>query len=288
MSLLLSLLRRRDIWKRIGTERLTEPLHLNLIALLVAALGTTRAKVAFDLLVRQAHAYGLLACADLARAQGLRRVTVAELGVGAGTGLLNLCQLAARIERATGVQFQLVGFDTGTGLPPPTDYRDHPELYAIGDYPMDHHALAAVLPPNARLILGDLSETMEDFVAGMTPDAPVGFVTLDVDFYSSSVQALKVFTGPPECYFPYVHVYVDDLALPTHSRYAGELLAISEFNGANELRKLEFDRLLVHARVFKHAEWLAHMYKLHVLDHPRRNDVTKTGGQRFANPYLRN
>jgi hypothetical protein len=286
--LLLSLLRRRDIWKRIGTERLTEPLHLNLTALLVAAFGTTRAKVAFDLLVRQAHAYGLLACADLARAQGLRRVTVAELGVGAGTGLLNLCELATRIERATGVQFQLVGFDTGSGLPPPTDYRDHPELYATGDYPMDHHALAAALPPNARLILGDLSETMDDFVARMTPDAPVGFVTLDVDFYSSSVHALKVFTGPPECYFPYVHVYVDDVALPTHTRYAGELLAISEFNDANDLRKLEFDRLLVHARVFKHAEWLAHMYKLQVLDHPRRNDVTRTGGQRFANPYLRN
>ncbi len=43
----------------------------------------------------------------------------------------------------------------------------------------------------------------------------------------------------------------------------------------------------MHSRVFKHAEWLAHMYKLHVLDHPRRNDVTRAGGAQFENPYLR-
>ncbi|MHB8470770.1 MAG: hypothetical protein ACYDCH_13610, partial [Gaiellaceae bacterium] len=64
MALLSSLLRRRDIWRRIAVERLTEPLHLNGIALLVAAAGSTRARVAFDVLVRQQHAYGLLAAAD--------------------------------------------------------------------------------------------------------------------------------------------------------------------------------------------------------------------------------
>lgn len=287
MALIWSLLRRRDIWQRIGTERLTEPLHLNLIALPVAAFGNTRAKIAFDLLVRQQHAYGLLHAADLARAQGLRRVTAVELGVGAGTGLLNLCELAARIEAATGVHFHIAGFDTGTGMPPPTDYRDHPELYATGDYAMDHQAVRAALPPDARLILGDLSETMDEFVAGMGPEGPLGFVTLDVDFYSSTRHALKLFTGPAACYLPYVTVYVDDVALPTHTRYAGEQLAISEFNEANDLRKLEFDRFLIHSRVFKHAEWLAHMYKLHVLDHPLRNDVNRAGGVRVENPYLR-
>ncbi len=287
MSLIGSLLRRRDIWKRIGTERLTEPLHLNVIALFVAAFGNTRAKIAFDLLVRQQHAFGLLQGADLARSQGLGEVTAVELGVGAGTGLLNLCELAARVERATGVHFHIVGFDTGAGMPPPTDYRDHPELYASGDYAMDHQALVAALPSDARLILGDLSETMGDFVAGMTPEAPLCFVTLDVDFYSSTRHALELFAGPPDCYFPYLDVYVDDIALPTHTRYAGEQLAISEFNDANDVRKLEFDRFLVHSRVFKHAEWLAHMYKLHVLDHPRRNEVTRSGGVRVENPYLR-
>jgi hypothetical protein len=74
-------------------------------------------------------------------------VTAVELGVGAGTGLLNLCQLGAQIERTTGVHFHIAGFDTGTGMPPPTDRRDHPELYAAGDYAMDHQAVLAALPP---------------------------------------------------------------------------------------------------------------------------------------------
>jgi hypothetical protein len=288
MGLIGSLLRRRDIWKRIAVERLTEPLHLNAIAALVAVIGTTRARIAFDLLVRQQHAYGLLQAADIARGLGLRRVTVVELGVGSGTGLINLCKLGARIEKTTGVSFQIAGFDTGSGLPPAMDFRDHPELYGSGEYPMDTRALAATLPSNGTLVLGDVQETMGAFVDELTADAPVGFTTLDVDLYESSKHALKLFTGDPACYLPYVPVYVDDLALPTHSRYAGELLAISEFNEDHEFRKLEFDRQLVHGRVFKHAEWLAHMYKLHVLDHPRRNAIrTPATVQAVANPYLR-
>ena len=84
MRLLLSLLQRRDILRRILLERLTAPVHLNLLALVVAVLGTTRAKIAFDLLVRQEYAYGLLSAADAARRRGLSRVTVVELGVGGG------------------------------------------------------------------------------------------------------------------------------------------------------------------------------------------------------------
>ena len=126
MALLVNLLRRRDIWKRIAVERLTEPIHLNVVALGVALVGTTRAKAAFDVLVRQQHAYGLFDAADGARERGLSRVTVVELGVGGGTGLLNICELARRVSRSTGIAFDVVGFDTGAGLPPPVDHRDHP------------------------------------------------------------------------------------------------------------------------------------------------------------------
>lgn len=282
-----SLLRRRDIWKRIAVERLTEPLHLNALALGVAAAGSTRAKVAFDLLVRQQHAFGLLDAADAARARGLRRVTVVELGVGGGAGLLNICDLAARITRAAGVEFDVVGFDTGTGLPPPADHRDHPELYGAGSFPHDRAALARALPPNARVVYGDLRDTVDPFLASLTPASPVGFATLDVDYYSSSRHALRVFLGDASCYLPATCVYVDDVHEWSHTRFAGELLAIDEFNAEHELRKLDRDRGLACSRVFKHAEWLRHMYRLHVLDHPERSDVA---GEREAvvapNPYL--
>src|SRR5689334_9064624 len=158
MALLGSLLRRPDIWKRIAVERLTEPLHLNAIALGVAVAGSIRAKAAFDVLVRQQHAYGLLEAADEARRRGLSRVTVVELGVGGGAGLLNICDLGRRIARTTGVAFDIVGFDTGAGLPPPTDHRDHPELYSAGSFPHDRAALEQALPENARIVYGDLRE----------------------------------------------------------------------------------------------------------------------------------
>ena len=287
MTLLRSMLARKDIWRRIAVERLTEPIHLNVASAGVAALGGLRAKIAFDLVVRQPHAYGLLHAADLALLRGVRRVTVVELGVGSGTGLLNLCDIAARVTAETGVAFELVGFDTGRGMPRPRDYRDHPELYKEGWFPMDPARLQAALPANAQLVIGDVAETMEPFAASLSPEAPLGFATVDVDTYASTRPALRLFTGPADGYFPYVPLYVDDIALPTHTRFAGELLAIDEFNAEQPLRKIDIDPLLPHQRVFKHAEWLSHMFKLHVLDHPDRTDLSPPGWTAaHENPYL--
>jgi hypothetical protein len=214
-------------------------------------------------------------------------VNVVELGVAAGAGLMNLCELAARVTGETGVEFRLTGFDTGEGMPPPSDYRDHPELYKEGWFPMDREALTEALPANAELRLGPLRETIGPFVEELGPEAPLGYAVLDVDFYSSATDALDLFDGPAGGYLPYVGVYVDDLALATHTPHAGELLAISEFNEAHELRKLDRDRDLRYTRVFKYSEWLAHMFKLQVLDHPERNDLRPPGHvMRIENPYL--
>ncbi len=287
-ALLRSQLARRDIWRRAAVDRLTEPLHLNLISVGVAVLGGVRAKIAFDLLVRRQHAYGLLKAADDARARGLRRVTVVELGVASGTGLLNLCELSARIGEETGVEFRVAGFDSGEGMPQPTDYRDHPEIYKEGWFPMNRAALERSLPANAELHLGPVAETIPSFVETLGPAAPLGFATVDVDLYSSSRDALRLFDGRPEAYLPCLPVYVDDLALSTHTRFAGELLAIREFNEAHELRKLDWDWNLANSRVFKRAEWLTHMFKLHVLDHAERGDLSRTADvATFENPYLR-
>ena len=286
-TLLRSQLARRDIWRRAAVERLTEPLHLNMASAGVALFGGVRAKIAFDLLVRRQHAYGLLKAADEARARGLRELTVVELGVASGTGLLNICELGGRIGEETGVAFRVAGFDSGEGMPPPADYRDHPELYKEGWFPMDREALQERLPANAEIHFGPIGETMPGFVDGLGPEAPLAFATLDVDFYSSSKDALRLFDGRPDAYLPFVTVYVDDLALPTHTRHAGELLAIREFNDEHELRKLDWDWNLANTRVFKHAEWLTHMFKLHVLDHPERSDLSRSGEiASFENPYL--
>ena len=55
---LLRRLAHRKIWSRIFNERLTEPLHMNFLSLFVWVFGSYRAKVDYDLVVRQNNAYG--------------------------------------------------------------------------------------------------------------------------------------------------------------------------------------------------------------------------------------
>ena len=90
-------LKNKYIWERIFVERLTEPLHLNLVSLFIFLFGSFRSKVAFDLIIRNQHAYCLLKAADLAKAKGVMRLAVIEFGVAAGTGLMNLAKIASRV-----------------------------------------------------------------------------------------------------------------------------------------------------------------------------------------------
>jgi hypothetical protein len=257
--------------RRLFYERLSEPMHLNIISLFVAAFGSFRRKVEFDLVVRHSHAFGLLGAADTARMLGLNSVTVIEFGVANGAGLLNMCAVSKRVTRATGVTFRLAGFDSGAGLPPPRDYRDHPEYYRESDYPMNQTALRRLLPENAELHLGNLQDTIPPFLESVSDSAPIGFVSIDVDYYWSTKEALRVFGDRPEKYLPATTIYVDDINSECHNPWCGELLAINEFNDENHLRKISPFNNLRNKRLFKRANWIQHMFTLHVFDHSARN-----------------
>jgi hypothetical protein len=145
-----------------------------------AALGDLRDRIRFDLEGRAPYAWGVLTAADLARFIGLSRITAIEFGVARGDGLIELCRIARLVSAETGVAIDVVGFDTGTGLPTPRDYRDHPEIWGQGGFPMpDADGLRAQLPANARLVLGDIAETIGAFVQGLSTAAPIGFCSFD-------------------------------------------------------------------------------------------------------------
>lgn len=286
--LLANKLRKGRIWQRILRERATEPLHLNIASLFVLAFGSYRAKIDWDLVVSQPYAFGVLKAADLARKQGLDAVTVVEFGVASGSGLMNLATLAERVTAETGVRFEIHGFDTGSGMPPALDFRDHPELYQQGDFVMDVEGLRAILPSNVMLHLGELSETIPAFLDGLEAYTPIGFVSMDVDYYSSTVQALELLKAPPERYLPWLPVYADDISLSTHNSKAGELLAFAEFNASNADRNLEAHAFFEKRRIFQRAIWVRQMLFLHVLDHPRRTPGPPMATKRYIeNPYLK-
>ena len=258
------------IWRRIYVERMGEPLIYNVAALFHFAFGSVSKRVEYDCIPRQPYAYGILLAANHAKAHGLNRVTLVEFGVATGAGLLNICWIAAQVTRETGVDFDIVGFDSGEGMPPPIDYRDHPEKYFTGDFPMvSRQALIAALPPNARILFGPIGATLETAKASL--QSPIGFVSVDVDYYSSTKACLGIFNWDPSCYLPSVPVYFDDVQDPDDNEYCGELLAIKEFNSETGHRKITPVNFLSRLRVFKHAVWHEQMYYAHILDHEHRS-----------------
>lgn len=252
------------------------------------AFGSYRRKIQWDLVVRQPYAYGVLKAADLAKENGLDAVTLVEFGVASGGGLMNMAKIAERVSAETGVRFEIHGFDTGSGMPPALDYRDHPETYQQGDFVMDVESLRSILPENVTLHLGELADTIETFLGGLLPAAPIGFVSIDVDYYSSTVDALQAFTGAPDRYLPWFPVYADDITLEPHNCAAGELLAFQEFNDAQPLRRLESHPFFEKWRIFRRAIWVRQILFLHVHDHPRRASVVAKATKRYIeNPYLK-
>lgn len=182
--------------------------------------------------------------AKLASSLGYKRMTAIEFGVATGSGLIALERIATEVEREWPVTVDVVGFDLGTGLPQPTDFRDLPWHWRLGDFPMDVDKLRARLQ-RAELIIGDLRDTLPRFVSDRSrlSASPVGAVMCDLDFYSSTAAALELFEAEWKTHLPRVQVYFDDLART--NKYIGEWRAIEEFNDRNADRAIafRFDRL---------------------------------------------
>jgi len=274
--------------EKVFVERVTEPLHLNILSVFVALFGSYRMKVAFDLVVRQQYAFPILYAADAARRYGYKKVTLVELGVASGAGLLTMCRIAERTTKATGIEFRIVGFDSGKGMPAAIDYRDLPEHFQQGDFPMiDFAGLKASLPSNAELIIGDVAQTAPLFAASLSSDAPLGFVAVDVDYYSAAKAALAVLSGAAKNYLPLVPVYLDDIGMDGNSPWSGELLAVNEFNQESASRKIAPFTLLRSRRIFKNTQWIDRMFAAHIHDHPFRSpDHKRTRQWVIANEYL--
>lgn len=269
-------------------DRLAEPLLLNLISCFVHLFGGYRRKIDFDLITPRSSAFGILRAADLAKELGVRKIYAIEFGVAAGAGLLGMARIARSVSEVTGVDVEVVGFDTGEGLPPARDYRDHPEYYQTGDFPpIDKEKLVSSLPSNAKIMYGNITDTVKDFpkLAGY---GVIGFIHLDVDYYWSSMECLKLLEHEPELCLPVMPLYLDDVGHESHNPWCGELLAVNEFNAAHRWRKIAPYTGLRNNRIMKHAFWIDQMYALHVLDHPTRTVKPERNREAhlLTNPYL--
>jgi hypothetical protein len=251
-------------------DGLNAPLHILFFASLARAFGGVRRRIDFDMFERRPYAFGVLRAADLARQCGIPQIYAIECGVASGVGLRSLVRIAKAVHKVTGVEIRVVGFDSGVGMPEAIDYRDHPELYMKGDFPpSDNAALEADIAPVGRLILGPAEKTIQQFLN--TADVPIGFISIDVDYYSSGKNCLSLLDGRPDQYLPWLPVFFDDVLLDPHNPWCGELLAINEFNAEHQYRKISPFQALRQKRFMKNAGWLEQMYCAHILDHSYRN-----------------
>lgn len=228
-----------------------------------------RSKLNYGVLERPHFGHCLLHAALLARKLGHRRISAIEFGVAGGNGLVALEQHAIHVARETGVEIVTYGFDTGAGMPAPQDYRDLPYLWQAGYFPMDPEKLRARLK-TSKLFLGPVEETLPVFCEREAPP-PIGFVSFDLDYYSSTVAALRVFEINAACLLPRVACYFDDMVGDldwAYNEFTGELLAIKEFNAAHDHVKLGPVRGLRFFGVRLPQSWHEQVFIAHFFKHP--------------------
>ena len=217
---------------------------------------------------RKHYVLSLLLAVEQAQHSGYDKIVAIEFGVGAGHGLLSLVQAAEYCRTTFNINIEVYGFDSFEGLPLLWGYKDHPEIWSAGQFiEPDIDGLIAKLPSWCHLIVGNIEETINNFTENFWQlNAKIGFVSVDVDLYHSTVFALKIFEMLPDLYLPAVPTYFDDVnILITMSKYAGEMLAISEFNKMHVLRKIE------ERPNFR----IDNFFVCHIFDHPMRTGEIK-------------
>jgi len=273
---MLKKLKHKYIWDRIFLERLSEPLHLNFFSLFVKLFGNYEKQIEWDLVLKQQHSYGILKAAKLAKKLKMHSITVIEFGVANGTGIINIQQICSKITKLLDIKFDIYGFDNLVGLPEPEGYKDHPDLYQKEDYPLQNiENLKKRLNDNTKLIIGDVKDTVPDFSKKDFTNSPIGFVSFDLDYYSSTKNALDLLSIDSKNLLPIIDIYFDDISDYKHNSKCGQYLAINEFNKNFNLRLIEQHRFLRKKRIFQRAKWIDHMYQLHVLDHVEKNISNK-------------
>ena len=222
-------------------------------------------KVSQEIEQKKHYVWGVIQGAGLAQVLGVRRISVIEFGVAGGNGLVALEDIAIRAEKLFDIKIDVYGFDSGAGLPKPTDYRDMPHFFAEGFYPTDTGKLHPRLH-KGNLQLGQIESTISDFIS--SKPAPVAFISFDLDYYSSTMHAFALLEADQNLLLPRIHCYFDDILGFSYSDFTGELLAIADFNAAHSMRKIsKIQGLQYFLPPGPPKMWAEQFYLAHIFDH---------------------
>jgi hypothetical protein len=232
-------------------------------------LWTTMLRVMKDPVAKKRphYVWGVLQGAALGKVLGLKRVSVMEIGVAGGAGLLALERTAELCEESVDMKIDVYGFDTGVGIPKPQDYRDMPYKWSEGYYPCDMAKLKQRLR-RAELRIGLLKETMPEFAKQIS--GPVAFVAFDTGMYTGTKDAMSLFDAAHDVLLPRIPCSFRSAIGKDITDFGAERLAISEFNASHAMRKLSTIPGLEYFVPPQYRWWwIEMMYSLHIFDHPQ-------------------
>jgi len=234
-------------------------------------IGSLEFRMGMQALYRPEYAFGVLQAIYLAKRLKLDSVSVVEFGVAGGNGLVALEKYALELGQKYSIKVEVYGFDLGSGLPSPADFKDLGYVWKRGSYKMDVESLQRKLK-GAKLLLGDVADTVTAF--NSSRPAPIGFISFDLDYYSSTVNAFHIFDGPDSSLLPRVFCYFDDIVSDGHQIHCdlvGELLAIKEFNERNiGVATIAAPSVMRTGTVFP-AEWQQQIFVHHRFGHSDYN-----------------
>jgi hypothetical protein len=228
-------------------------------------------RLSIEAVDRPHYGYCIFQAAKLASLLNYPRMSVIEFGCGGGNGLINAEMHIKEVTKLFSVDIELYGFDSGTGMPAPVDYRDMPHYFRSGLYEMNRDALNRRLK-HAKLVIGDVRDTCATFLQEYQP-APIGCMFHDLDYYSSTRDALTLFDREPRYFLPRVFMHFDDIIgndIWLCNEFTGERLAIRDFNQTHQSKKISKNYSV--AKRYPNSWWPDHVYIHHDFEHPRYND----------------
>jgi len=162
-------------------------------------------------------------------------ITVLELGVGGGNGILSLLKYKKNIEKYCNIKINIYGFDTGKGLPKLQSNFDLPFLWHEGQF---DQSLNLDSFKKAKIIKGDIKNSFDELIKYNPKN--ISAIFFDMDLYSSTANFLNQINKIEKFLSPRVLCYFDDIFNTFHhiNEFNGEILAINEFNKSNNNIKI--------------------------------------------------
>tara|TARA_E500000178_G_scaffold320314_1_gene343329 strand:+ start:2719 stop:3567 length:849 start_codon:yes stop_codon:yes gene_type:complete len=194
---------------------------------------------------------------------GFKEINVIELGVAGGNGIRSILKYKRKIEKILDIKINIIGFDTGTGLPNSDLKEDLPYFWKHGDYKNNNLKDLEKEGNHIKIYEGNISSTIDDYI--IENKSKIGLIFFDLDLYSSTKLFLDKIQELSEkkLLLPRVFCYFDDLFIAdyTLNDINGEPLAIEEFNA--KYKKIKLGKTFDHITDFKFPLAKGQIYTLH-------------------------